>query len=305
MILLGIAAEFYFLSHIIKNVRGGNGLKVKNAIFWVIFWICMAVLFNFGIYLFQGRENALQFLGGYVIELSLSMDNLFLFLLIFEAYKIPSIYQKRVLSYGIFGAIILRFVFTMLGVTLVNKFHWVLYIFGVVLLISGYKMMSGNDDSDNYKESKIMKVLGKVIPITNTLYEEKFFVKIDKILYATPLFAIIVLIEFSDILFAIDSIPAIFSITTNPFIVYTSNIFAILGLRSLYFVLQKLHNSFCYVKYGVALILTFTGIKLLILMFNLEISLPISLSIIFTILALSIIFSVLFPNKNHSKVENF
>lgn len=280
-------------------------MKIKNAIFWVLFWICMAVLFNIGVYVFRGSENALQFLGGYVIELSLSMDNLFLFLLIFEAYKIPGRYQRRILNYGIFGAIILRFVFTMIGVTIVNKFHWVLYIFGIVLLISGYKMIFNHEDSDNYKESKIMKVLGKIIPITNNLYDEKFFVKIDKVLYATPLFAILVLIEFSDILFAIDSIPAIFSITTNPFIVYSSNMFAILGLRSLYFVLQKLHNSFCYVKYGVALILTFTGIKLLILMFNLQISLSISLSIIFTILALSIVFSVLFPSNNQSKVENF
>ncbi|MFL0267614.1 TerC/Alx family metal homeostasis membrane protein [Candidatus Clostridium radicumherbarum] len=288
-----------------KYVRGGDNLKVKNAMFMVLFWICMALLFNFGIYMFQGSEKALQFLGGYVIELSLSMDNLFLFLLIFEAFKIPSIYQKRVLSFGIFGAILLRFIFTMLGVTIVNRFHFVLYIFGIVLLISGYKMMFGNEEDKNYRDSKIMKVLGKVIPITNSLHGEKFFVKIDKVLYATPLFAILVLIEFSDILFAIDSIPAIFSITTNPFIVYTSNIFAILGLRSFYFVLQKLNNLFCYVKYGVALILSFTGIKLLLLMFNLEISLPISLGIIFTVLALSILCSVLFPNKSQRKVENF
>lgn len=280
-------------------------MKVKNALFMVLFWMCMALLFNFGIYMFQGSEKALQFLGGYVIELSLSMDNLFLFLLIFEAFKIPSIYQKRVLGFGIFGAILLRFIFTVLGVTIVNKFHFVLYIFGIVLLISGYKMMFGNEEEKNYRDSKIMKGLGKVIPITNNLHGEKFFVIIDKVLYATPLFAILVLIEFSDILFAIDSIPAIFSITTNPFIVYTSNIFAILGLRSFYFVLQKLNNSFCYVKYGVALILSFTGIKLLLLMFNLEISLPISLGIIFTVLALSILCSVLFPNKNQSKVENF
>lgn len=280
-------------------------MKVKNALFMVLFWMCMALLFNFGIYVFQGSEKALQFLGGYVIELSLSMDNLFLFLLIFEAFKIPSIYQKRVLSFGIFGAILLRFIFTMLGVTIVNRFHFVLYIFGIVLLISGYKMMFGNEEAKNYKDSKIMKFLSKIIPITNNLHGEKFFVKIDKVLYATPLFAILVLIEFSDILFAIDSIPAIFSITTNPFIVYTSNIFAILGLRSFYFVLQKLNNSFCYVKYGVALILSFTGIKLLLLMFNLEISLPISLGIIFMVLALSILCSVLFPNKSHRKAENF
>lgn len=276
-------------------------MKARQALFWVLFWMFISALFNIGVYIVFGSKSALQFLGGYVIELSLSMDNLFLFLLIFEAYKIPSMYRRKVLNYGILGAIILRFIFTMLGVTIVNRFHWILYFFGAVLIISGFKMMFGHDGTPDYRESKIIALVDKIIPVTNRLYGEKFFVRINKSIYATPLFAIVVLVEGSDILFAIDSIPAIFSITTNPFIVYTSNIFAILGLRSLYFVLERLHDSFCYVKYGVALVLAFTGVKLLILFFNIEIPLLISLWIIFTILSMSIIISIMFPQRKYRR----
>jgi tellurite resistance protein TerC len=276
-------------------------LKTRDALFWVLFWMCLSALFNIGVYIMMGAESALQFLGGYVIELSLSMDNLFLFLLIFEAYRIPSMYRRRVLNYGIFGAVILRFLFTMIGVSVVNRFHWVLYIFGAVLILSGLKMIIKNDSSDNYKGSKIVNIVSKLIPVTDRLYGEKFFVRINRVIYATPLFAIIVLIEASDILFAIDSIPAIFSITTNPFIVYTSNIFAILGLRSLYFILERLNNSFCYVRYGVGLVLAFTGAKLLILFFEVEISLPVSLGLIFITLSMSIIVSILFPERKYGR----
>ncbi len=276
-------------------------MKTKNAVFWVLFWILLAVLFNIGIYVFLGQDSALKFLGGYVIELSLSVDNLFLFLMIFEAYRIPVIYQRRVLNYGIIGAVILRFLFITLGVSIVNKFHWVLYIFGAILLISGFKMMFKEEDDNTYNGSRLLRVLDNIIPTTNSIHGEKFFIRINNVLYATPLFAIIFLIETSDILFAIDSIPAIFSITTNPFIVYTSNIFAILGLRSLYFVLQKLHSAFCYVKYGVALVLCFTGVKLLILFFSIEIPILTSLLIIISILILSVIASVLFPQKQYKK----
>lgn len=276
-------------------------MKARQALFWVMFWMCISILFNIGVYIALGTKSALQFFGGYVIELSLSMDNLFLFLIIFEAYKIPSGYRRKVLNYGILGAIILRFIFTMLGVTIVNKFHWVLYIFGAMLIGSGIHMMFSHDDNPDYSSSKVIALVNKIIPVTNRLYGERFFVRLNKTLYATPLFAIVVLIEASDILFAIDSIPAIFSITTNPFIVYTSNIFAVLGLRSLYFLLERLHESFCYVKYGVALVLTFTGVKLLILIFNIEIPLLISLWIIFTILSMSIIISMLFPQRKYRR----
>ncbi|MCM8711840.1 TerC/Alx family metal homeostasis membrane protein [Clostridium sp. SYSU_GA19001] len=277
-------------------------MRAKNALFSVLFWMCMSILFNIIVYIILGEESALQFLGGYMIEFSLSADNLFLFLMVFEAFKIPSMYQRRVLDYGIIGAIILRLVFIILGISVINKFHWILYLFGAVLLVSGVEMMFGGESNIDLKNSKVIKIIEKLLPVTEKLYGEKFFVRIKNKIYATPLFAIILIIETSDILFAIDSIPAIFSITTNPFIVYTSNIFAVLGLRSMYFVLQKLHSLFCYVKYGVALILSFTGVKLLILFFDIQIPLVISLLIIFLILIGSIAISVLFPQKKYSGI---
>ncbi|MFT4144814.1 MAG: TerC family protein [Mobilitalea sp.] len=272
-------------------------MSTKKALSWVGFWVGLALCFNVGIYIFMGQQKAFEFLGGYVIEQSLSIDNLFLFIMVFTSFGIKPEHQRRVLNYGIAGAIVLRFIFVLLGITIVNMFHWVLYIFGAILIISGVKMMLKKEEEDNVKDSKIIKLLGKVIPVTDQLHGEKFFVKKNKVLYATPLFAILILIEFTDILFAIDSIPAIFSITTDTFIVYTSNIFAILGLRNMYFLLGKLHEKFKYVKYGVALILTFTGMKLAVLFFDIHIPVEMSLVIIFSILALSIIASLAFTKN--------
>jgi tellurite resistance protein TerC len=281
-------------------------MTIKKALLWVGFWITLSLLFNAGVYMFEGPKKALEFFGGYVIELSLSMDNLFVFLLIFSSFGIPSDYQRRALNYGIIGAIILRFVFIMLGVAVVNQFEWVLYVFGALLLFSGYKMFfQDEEEKKDFSNSFLIKLLGKIIPVTPTLEKQRFFIKKDHVLYATPLLAVLVLIEGSDIIFAIDSIPAIFSITRDPFIIYSSNICAILGLRSLYFVLERLHHLFRFVKYGVALILTFTGVKLMVLMFHWEIPLVLSVVIIFSLLFLSIFFSICFPeNKhNHSKAK--
>lgn len=272
-------------------------MSIKRAIFWVLFWMGLAALFDTGIYFLWDKTKALEFLGGYIIEQSLSLDNLFLFLLIFSSFGIPTAYQRRVLNYGIIGAVILRLIFIVLGVTLVNQFHWILYLFGVILIFSGIKIFVKNEDSHNFQESRILKTLGKVIPVSATMEGERFFVTQNKKLYATPLLAILVLIEGSDIIFAIDSIPAIFSITTDPIIVYTSNIFAILGLRSLYFLIEKLHNAFHLVKYGVAIILVFVGLKLSILYFNIEIDIITSIMVIFGILALSILASMVFKEK--------
>lgn len=272
-------------------------MSTKKALSWVAFWIVLALCFNAGVYVFMGREKALEFLGGYIIEQSLSIDNLFLFIIVFTSFGIKAEHQRKVLNYGIAGAIILRLIFVLLGVVIVDMFHWVLYVFGVILIISGIKMMFKHEENDNFKDSKIIKLLGKIIPVTDKLEGDKLFVRKNKILYATPLFAIIILIEFTDIIFAIDSIPAIFSITTDPFIVYTSNIFAIMGLRSMYFVLGKLHEKFEYVKYGVAAILTFTGIKLFVLVFDIHFSVEVSLGVIFTLLVGSIIASVAFTSR--------
>lgn len=267
-------------------------MSTKKALKWVGFWMALAIVFNIGILLIEGPAKASQFLGGYVIELSLSVDNLFLFLILFSSFGIKPAYQRRVLNYGIFGAIVLRFIFIVLGITLVNKIHFILYIFGVILIVSGFKMMFGHEKPVDHRDNKVLKIMGKFLPMTDKMHEEKFFIVENGKKYATPLLAILVLIESSDILFAIDSIPAIFSISTDPFIVYTSNIFAILGLRSLYFVLGALQERFKYVKYGVALILVFTGVKLGILYFDLEIPIVASLLTIFAILVGSVIFSV-------------
>lgn len=205
------------------------------------------------------------------------------------------------------GAVVLRLIFIVLGVAVVNMFHWILYVFGFILIINGLKMMFTKEEQGkeiNFKENKLIKIMSKIIPISDHLEGEKFFVRKNKVLYATPLLAIVVLIEGTDVIFAIDSIPAIFSITTDPFIVYTSNLFAILGLRSLYFVLEHLNNSFKYVKTGVSLILTFTGIKLAILMFHIEISIVLSLCIIFGILISSIVLSMLVKEKTSTESEN-
>ncbi|MDF2503849.1 TerC/Alx family metal homeostasis membrane protein [Clostridium sp.] len=274
-------------------------MSTKKIVSRFLFWVLAAIIFNIGIYFFMGQEKAIQFLGGYVIEQSLSMDNLFLFLIIFTSFGVRVEYQRRILNYGILGAMILRLIFIVLGVAVVNQFHWMLYIFGIVIIISAAKMVLGKDDEGDidFKKSKLIKLLNKIIPVKNNIEGEKFFIREKGRVYATPLFAILFFIEGSDILFAIDSIPAIFSISTDTFIVYTSNIFAILGLRNLYFLLEKLQDSFKYVKYGVATILAFTGIKLSILFFHIEISILVSILAIMGILAISILASVFIKEK--------
>jgi tellurite resistance protein TerC len=261
----------------------------------VLFWIFLALVFNVGIYYFLGYQKALEFLGGYIIEKSLSVDNLFLFLVVFSNFDLSLKNQAKVLSYGIIGAIVLRLLFIMLGVAIVKTFEWILYIFGVILISSGIRMFKNDNDKEKFQENTLLKILGKFIPFTDNIEGDKFFVKKNKLIYATPLLAILIIIECSDIIFAIDSIPAIFSITTDPFIVYTSNIFAILGLRCLYFLLVKLQQVFKFVKYGVGVILIFTGYKLSVLYFGDKYAIDIitSLLIIFVILIVSIMASIL------------
>lgn len=273
-------------------------METKKALSRVGLWVGLAICFNIGVYIIMGKEKALEFLGGYVIEQSLSIDNLFLFIVVFTAFGIKLEYQHRVLNYGIAGAIVLRFIFILLGIAVIDIFHWILYVFGAILIISGLKMMFGKEKQKDYKDSGVIRLLSKIVPFTKQLEGNRFFVRKNKVLYATPLFAVIIIIEFTDILFAIDSIPAVFSISTDPFIVYTSNIFALMGLRSMYFVLGKLHEKFKFVKYGVAFILTFTGIKLTVLMFDMHIPTLGSLFIIFTILAGSVMASLAFPGKS-------
>ena len=278
-------------------------MKLKKALSWVVFWVVLSLLFNVVVFFWRGQQAAVEYLGGYVIELSLSLDNLFLFLVIFQAFKLSAQNQRRVLNYGIFGAVVLRLLFVLLGSALVTRIHWILYIFGAILLVSGAAMLIKGEKEKDYANSAVFRLFGRLFPFTGTLEGERFFVQRDGKTYATMLLAILVLVESSDILFAVDSIPAIFSITTDVFIVFTSNIFAILGLRSLYFVLERLTQLFRYVKVGVAFILMFTGLKLLLTIFHIEIPILLSIGIIAVILILSIVASAVIRPKQGTEIE--
>lgn len=272
-------------------------MKTQKHLLTLIFWISLALLFNIYIFFTRGEAAAVEYFGGYIVEMSLSLDNLFLFLMIFSSFKIREEYQERVLLFGVLGAMVLRLIFILLGADIVNKFHFVLTIFGIVLLYSGLKMLFGYEDNINVQNNFAFKILRKIMPITDECYGDKFLIRKNKVLYATPLLAVLVVIEFSDVVFAIDSIPAIFSITTDTFIVYTSNIFAILGLRSMYYILAKMNDMFKYMKYGVGLILMFTGWKLVALFFKIEISVTNSVLIIMIIMLMSILLSLIGKDK--------
>ena len=272
--------------------------EIKKSIYGVLVWIAAATVFNIAIRYFLGFHESLEFIGGYLIEWSLSIDNLFVFLTIFMSFGVTKKAQHKALTYGIAGAVILRFLFIFFGLQLVNRFVWLLYIVGVFLIINGFLMFIKREKDVDPANMKIMNLLRKLVPMTSGFVGEKLFVKENKRIYATPLFAVMVLIEFSDIIFATDSIPAVFSISTDLFIVYTSNIFAILGLRQLYFVLESLQERFAFLKYGVAVILIFTGVKIGIGVFDLHIETLISIGIIFLVIISSIIISLVISAKN-------
>ena len=268
-------------------------MGTKRHLLKLLFWIILSILFNIYIFYSRGETAAVEYFGGYIVEMSLSLDNLFLFLMIFSSFGIRSEYQERVLLFGVLGAMVLRFVFIILGVSIISRFHFVLSLFGIVLLYSGLKMIFEKNEKVEFHDNFAFKVLAKIMPITNRYYGDIFFVRENNVLYATPLLAVLVVIEFSDVLFAIDSIPAIFSITTDTFIVYTSNIFAILGLRSMYYILEKLNNMFKFMKYGVGCVLMFTGWKLVAIFFKIEISVLNSVLIIMIIMLTSILLSLI------------
>ena len=267
-------------------------MELKKSIKWICFWVGMAAIVNIIILFTLGKELALEFTAGYLIELSLSIDNLFVFITIFLGFGIRDRAQHRVLGYGIMGAIILRFIFIFFGLKLVSSFEWLLYIFGIILIINGIKMMRGSDEATEPHDSKVIKLVSKILPMTMDFDGDRFVTRKNGKLLFTPLFAILCLVECSDIIFAIDSVPAVFSVSTNLIVVYTSNIFAILGLRQLYFVLAHLQERFKYVKYGVSLLLMFTGVKLLGVMFDFHISTAVSIGIIVTVVTLSIVISM-------------
>lgn len=276
--------------------RKAKKVTVRAALYWTAFWIAISMVFNGFVFDHFGNEAGLDFFTGYILEKSLSVDNLFVFLLIFNYFKVPAKLQHRVLFLGILGALVLRGVFIYLGATLVQQFHWVLYIFGAFLVFSGFKLFFLDDDDDQNPENAIVRAARRRLKVTDKFHGEKFFVKLDGVRYATPLFLVLIAVETSDVLFAVDSIPAIFGVTQDPFIVYTSNVMAILGLRSLYFALAGLLEYFHYLNTGLAAVLIFIGVKMLSENY-IEIGDAVELGVIAMILLISVVASVLFPKK--------
>lgn len=279
--------------------KRAHSVTTKESLGWVTIWIALALAFN-GLlwwYLMLTSESAvanqksLEFFTGYLIEKSLSIDNMFVFLMIFNYFMIPPEYQRRVLLLGVLGAIIMRLVMILMGVWLVDKFSWILYCFGLFLFITGIKMLVFANKQSNLAENPILNWMSKHLNITRKLDKENFFIFENGKLAVTPLFLVLVLIEFGDLVFAVDSIPAIFAVTSDPFIIFTSNIFAILGLRSMYFLLANVADRFHLLKYGLAIILTFIGIKMLIMHWY-KIPTFVALSVIATILFTSILLSI-------------
>ncbi|KPK99298.1 MAG: hypothetical protein AMJ91_08295, partial [candidate division Zixibacteria bacterium SM23_73_3] len=276
--------------------RKAHVIKIKEALAWSAFWITLALLFNLGIYFWRGPETALEFLTGYLIEKSLSLDNLFVFLLIFSYFRVPSLYQHKVLFWGIIGALIMRAVFIFTGIALVQKFHWVIYIFGAFLILSGIKMGLQKGKEIHPERNPVLRLFRRFMPVTDGYEDSKFFIKRAGRYLATPLFIVLLVVETTDVIFAVDSIPAILAITLDPFIVYTSNVFAILGLRALYFALAGLMRLFHYLHYGLSAILVFVGVKMLLVDVY-KIPVAIALGVVASILLISVIASIIRPRK--------
>jgi len=278
--------------------KKAHTVPAKEALLLTSFWISLALLFDVGIYFLRGHDLALKFLAGYLLEYSLSIDNIFVFLLIFTYFQVPPQYQHKALFWGILGAQIMRALFIITGITLINKFHWIIYVFGVFLIYTGIKLLGEKDKNIKPEKNPVLRIFKRFMPVTEGYENGNFFVRRGKRLFATPLFIVLLVLESTDVVFAVDSIPAILAITTNTFIVYTSNMFAILGLRSLYFALAALMRLFHYLNYGLAFILMFVGIKMLIHDFY-HVPILAALGVILGTLTLSVIASVLFPKKTH------
>ena len=263
---------------------------------WLIIWIGAAIVFNVGVFFVEGEVRAQEFLAGYLTELSLSIDNVFVFLMIFRSFGIPEHAQHRVLAWGIIGAIVLRFLFVVFGIALITTFEWIVWVFGAFLVVQGVRMWMPEKEKDPH-DSLIIKTVSKIFPMTKDFHGEKFLVTENGKRMITPLLAVLFLIEGSDIIFAVDSVPAVLSISTDLFVVYTSNIFAILCLRQLFFVIEHVEQRFEYVKFGVAFILIFTGVKMLGSAFGFHIPTFASIFVIGGILCLSIIISVVISGR--------
>jgi tellurite resistance protein TerC len=277
--------------------RKAHVVSFKESITWTVVWVALALLFNGGIWHFYGSQKALEFLTGYLIEKSLSVDNVFVFALLFSYFAVPAKYQHKVLFWGILGALIMRAIMIFLGAALIAKFTWIIYLFGGFLILTGIKMVVKREEEIHPERNPVVKWFKKLMPVTSDYRGDKFFVRESGVRAATPLFVVLLLVEVSDLIFAVDSIPAIFAVTTDPFIVYTSNVFAILGLRSLYFALAGVMDKFHYLKIGLGVVLAFVGVKMLLAHTAWKIPTLLALGVVVLILAASVVVSLLRPRK--------
>ncbi|EIU1696932.1 TerC family protein [Salmonella enterica] len=295
---------------LLQGRRGAHAMSMKQAAGWSILWVTLSLLFNAAFWWYlaetQGREvadpQALAFLTGYLIEKSLAVDNVFVWLMLFSYFSVPPALQRRVLVYGVLGAIVLRTIMIFAGTWLITQFEWLLYMFGAFLLFTGVKMALAKEDESGIGEKPMVRWLRGHLRMTDTIENEHFFVRKNGLLYATPLLLVLIMVEFSDVIFAVDSIPAIFAVTTDPFIVLTSNLFAILGLRAMYFLLSGVAERFSMLKYGLAVILVFIGIKMLIVDFY-HIPIAISLGVVFGILTITLVINAWVNHQRDKKLR--
>jgi len=277
--------------------RKSHEISFREAATWTAVWTSLALAFNVWIYVEMGREKALEFLAGYLIEQSLSVDNLFVFIMIFSYFHVGKQHQPKILKWGIFGALVMRAIFILAGISLIERFSWTIYVFGGILIFTGLKMLFGGEEQLEPEKNFIVRLVRRFVPITKRIRSDRFFVKRSGITAATPLFLTLLVVESSDVIFAVDSIPAVLSVTRDPLIVYTSNAFAIMGLRSLYYLLANVMGMFCYLKLGVSFILVFVGVKMLLAHSSWSIPITFSLGVIFGVLTISVMTSVLFGSR--------
>jgi tellurite resistance protein TerC len=282
--------------------RKSHQVSFKEALGWSLVWVGLALAFNVGIYFMMGKQPALEFLTGYLIEKSLSVDNLFVFIMIFTVFGVRGELQARVLKWGILGALVMRVIFIFVGAELLQRFQWLFYIFGAILLYTAWKMAFGADQQMDPDKNIIVRFARKFLPMTKRIWGDWFFTRRVGLWVASPLFMVLLVVEASDLVFALDSIPAIFAITLDPFIVLTSNVFAIMGLRSLYFLLAGVMGMFIYLKYGISFILGFVGIKMILIMLGIHIPIAVSLGTIVLSLVVAIVASLLVAKQTGTVV---
>lgn len=275
--------------------RKAHVVTLKESLSWTAVWVLLALVFNAGVWYYAGSQKALEFLTGYLIEKSLSVDNVFVFALLFSYFAVPALYQHKVLFWGVLGALIMRAGMIVLGAALITKFTWVIYIFGAFLVLTGIKMIVKRDEEIHPERNPVVRWFKKLMPVTTDYRCDHFFVVQDGRRWATPLFVVLLVVEVSDLIFAVDSIPAIFAVTKDPFIVYTSNVFAILGLRSLYFALAGVMDKFHYLKIGLGVVLAFVGAKMLLAHTAYKIDTLVALGMVVGVLVVSVIASLLRP----------